>query len=195
MPFERCKIWFEEEVCKSLGTEGFEDLYAKSCEECYQFPGDAEWFKFRYPELQVQTGPVLDSMRKPMAKKYYTDYRISLESALGVYNQITHSGQCSRIFILNAIDQYMKNTFGVTWRDGIVIKNDALEGSSKKLLRKGTPYIVQIYSRFSVYDNSKIYTSDDLYEVFFYWAYLVKTKYNYEVFGTNLKLMIDKFLS
>lgn len=182
--------WFEQNVMSALGSEGFEDLYAKACEECYHFPGDTDWFKFRYPELPVQTGPILDSLRKEMAKKYYTDYRISKESALGVYNQSTHAGQCSRIFILNAIDHYMKIHFNIPWRDGIVIKNDGIEGSKRKLMRKGTPYIVQMYSRFAVYDDSKIYTSNDIYKVFGYWCKLVKEKYKSEVFGTNFKNLL-----
>lgn len=185
-PFENCKRWFEQDVCGILGSEGFEDLYAKSCEECYQFPGDVEWFKFRYPDLQVQTGPVLDSMRKDMAKKYYTDYRISKESALGLYNQITHAGQCSRIFIINAINHFMNVKYGIQWKDGIVIRNDAIEGNRSKLMRKGAPYIVQIYSRYSVYDDSKIYTSDDIYQVFAYWCDLLRFKYNSEIFGVKI---------
>lgn len=194
IPFEKCKKWIETEVCAGLGTDGFEDCYAKSCEESYHFPGDDEWFKQRYPEAPVQTGPILDCFRKEMAKKYFTDYRSSLESVLAVYNQPTHQGQCSRTFIINALEQYMKIHYSIPWKEGVVIKNDAIEGSKRKLFRKSEPYIVQVYSRFCVYDDSKIYPCDDLYQTFAYWVDTLKRKHGGKLFGVDLESLVKKVL-
>lgn len=194
LPFDNCKKWIRTEVCEGLGSEGFEDCYAKACEECYHFPGDLEWFKFRYPEMQAQTGPILDCFRKEMAKKYFTDYRSSMDSVLAVYNQPSHSGQCSRTFIINAIDQYMRMHFNIPWKDGVVIKNDGIEGSKHKLFRKSAPFIVQVYSRYSVYEDSKIYSSDDIYQTFTFWCLLLYRNYKSQLFGTDLGRLVKKIL-
>ncbi len=189
-----CKKWFEIDACNNLGSDGFEDEYNKACEEAYQFPGDLEWFTYRYPDLSVQTGPILDCFRKELAKQYCTNYRVSKEVLIASLQLASHTGQCARLFFLNTIDQYMKVQFSIPWKDGIVVKNCDLEKTSGKLLRNGAPYIVQIFSRFWVYQKGEVYCSDDILQVFAYWLLVVKRDYGGKVFGTDLTKLINKVI-
>jgi len=190
---KRVEEWISD-VVDSLGNEGFEDCYAKACEEAYNFPGDREWFKYRYPNLPAQTGPILDCFRKKYSERYYMDYRASKESVLGVIDQASHSGHAARIFVLNAIDQYMKTQFSIPWRDGLVIDNVSLEGSQIKLYRNKAPYLFQVFSRHWVYDRASVYPCDSIYESLAIWMYLLKYRYRSCAFGVSLERLISKIV-
>lgn len=190
---ERVKRWVASLV-DALGKEGFEDCYAKACEESYNFPGDLEWFKYRYPNLPAQTGPILDCFRKKYAERYYMDYRASKESVLGVVDQDSHSGHAARIFVLNAVDQYMKTQFSIPWRDGLVIDNAALEGNQVKLYRSRAPYFLQVFSRHWVYDRAAVYPSDRMYQSLAIWMYLLKERHQCKVFGVSLERLVTKIV-
>ncbi len=190
---DRVEQWVNV-VVDSLGKEGFDDCYAKACEESYNFPGDLEWFKYRYPNLPAQTGPILDCFRKKYAERYYMDYRASKESVLGVIDQDSHSGSAARIFVLNAIDQFMKTHFSIPWRDGLVIDNNALEGNQIKLYRSRAPYLLQVFSRHWVYHNGNVYPSDSMYQSLAIWMYLLKERYNCQVFGVSLERLVTKIV-
>ena len=189
------KHWVETIVCGTLGTEGFEDCFAKSCEEAYSFPGDAEWFRYRYPNLPVQTGSILGCFRSDLAKRYYSGYRLSLETVLASVEQDTHSGHCARLFVINAIDQYMRIHYSIPWKDGLVIDNDGLEGAHVKLFRSDAPYLVQVFSRYSVYHNAKIYSYNSIYDAIAQWMNLLKTHYDGVIFeNVSVLPLIKKLL-
>lgn len=190
---ERVRQWIVDLV-DGLGPEGFEDCYSKACEEAYNFPGDREWFRYRYPDLPAQTGAILDCFRKDHAKRYFTEYRVSKESVLGAVNQTSHTGHTARIFILNAIDQYMKTQFGVPWRDGLVIDNNALEGAQIKLFRSKAPYFLQLFSRYWVYDRAVIYPCDSIYESLANWLYIIKVRHHSSIFGVSVERLISKII-
>lgn len=189
------KQWVETVVCGSLGTEGFEDCFAKSCEEAYNFPGDMEWFKYRYPNLPVQTGSILGCFRADLAKRYYSGYRLSVETVLASVDQDTHSGHCARLFVINAIDQYMRIHYSIPWKDGLVIDNDGLEGAHVKLFRSDAPYLVQVFSRYSVYHKAKIYSHNSIYDAIAQWMVLLKTHYDGVIFeNVSILALINKLL-
>lgn len=190
----RVEKWVQE-LTEALGPEGFDDCYSKACEEAYNFPGDREWFKYRYPDQPAQTGPILDCFRKDFAKRYFTEYRITKESVLAAVNQTSHTGQCARIYVLNAVDQYMKTHLKVPWRDGLVIENGVIESSQVKLYRSQAPYFLQLFSRYWVYDDSAVYPCDDIYKSLGIWLYLCKTRYKSSVFGISIAPLIDRIVS
>jgi hypothetical protein len=187
--------WVANSVCTMLGSEGFEDCFGKSCEEAYRFPGDADWFAYRYPALPAQTGSILGCFRPEHAKRYYTDYRLSQEAVLAAVDQDSHSGHCARLFVINAIDQYMRVHHGIPWKDGLVIQNNGLEGSHVKLFRGDAPYLVQVFSRYSVYYKGSICSKNCIYETFACWLNVLKTHYGSAVFETTmLTTLVNKLL-
>jgi len=190
---EMVREWVTDDVCKALGAEGFEDCFQRSCEEAYAFPGDLEWFAYRYPNLPKQTGPILGCFRPEYAKRYYTDYRLSKEAVLSAVQQPTHAGHCARLFVINAVDQYMKIHYSVPWKDGLVIPNNGMEGAQTKLFRNDAPYLVQVLSRYSVYHDRKIYSSNCLYETIAMWMRLLKLHYASQIYErTDLKDLLDR---
>ena len=190
---ERIREWVTDLV-DGLGPEGFEDCYSNACEEAYNFPGDREWFRYRYPDLPAQTGPILDCFRKEYAKRYFTEYRVSKESVLGAVDQTSHMGHTARIFVVNAVDQYMKTQFGIPWRDGLVIDNSAIEGAQVKLYRSKAPYLLQIFSRHWVYDRAVVYPCDNMYESLAIWMYILQRRYQSKVFGVSVDELISKIV-
>lgn len=191
---ERVQKWFEDEVCSTFGSEEFEECYGKACEASYAFPGDLEWFKYRYPDVSPQTGPILECFRKELLKRYGTDYRVGKEAILAAVDLNSHSGHCARIFVVDAIDQYMRIRFNIPWRDGVVIKNDALEGKKDKLLRRGAPLMVQVFSRFMAYDNRRVYVTDSIYQAFAGWLALLRREYKSTLYGCPLGKLIKRLL-
>lgn len=192
---ERCRNWIMNEVYAHMTDENFDDIYKATYEEdAYVFPGDLDWYSYRYPDLpNFQIGPIIDCFRKEMTKKYYSEYRVSKETLLDSVNQNSHTGHCARLFMFNAIHQYISTIMtGVKfqWKDALVITNQMLESSSRELLRESgvkVPYFVQVFSRFCVYDVGNIYVSDNFYESFVIWLSLIRDKKNWG-------LLIDKII-
>lgn len=190
---ERTEQWIEE-IAESLGSEGYEDCYSRSCEEAYVFPGDREWFCYRFPDMPIQTGPILDCFRKNYSRSYYSEYRTSKESVFAVVNQTSHAGHCARFFVLNCVDHYMRTQLNLPWRDGFVIENGAIEGTKIRLFRNHAPYMLQLCSRFWVYHNGKIIPRDNIFESLAIWLYICKTHYQSKVFGISIAPVIEKII-
>jgi len=178
-----------------IGSENFEEDYAKACEEGYSFPGDLEWFRFRFTDIPPQTGPMLDCFRKDLAKQFYTNYRVSQEVVMSAAQQSSHSGHASRIFIFNLFDQYMRIHYKIPWKDAVLITNSALsksENEKKLFSKKSAPLLVQVFSKFWVYYDKKVYMTDDIYEAISYWMYLLKVNCGGKLFGVDLNELIFK---
>lgn len=189
---ERCQKWIAKEIYGPMTEENFDDLYKKTYEEeAYIFPGDLDWYTYRYPDQpNFQIGPIIECFRKEMASKYFSEYRISKEVLLDSVNQTSHTGHCARLFMINAIDQYISIVKGTVWKDALVINNRDLESATRELLREygvKVPYFVQIFSRYCVYDVGNIYVTDNFYECFVIWLSLIRDKKNWS-------FLIDKII-
>lgn len=189
---ERCRQWIIKDVYNRMTDESFDDIYKNTYEEeAYVFPGDLDWYNYRYPDLpNFQIGPILGCFRTEMMKKYFSEYRISKETLLDSVNQNSHTGHCARLFMFNAIDQYISISMNTKWKDTLVISNNMLESCSKELLREygvTVPYFVQIFSRYCIYDVGNIYVTDNFYESLVIWLSLIRDKKNWHV-------LIDKII-
>jgi hypothetical protein len=191
---QRCKEWVKTSVLDSLGTEGFEDAYSSACEQCYHFPGDTQWFQYRYPARQPVTGPVLDCIRPVFAKRYFSDDRVTKDPILAAVDRCDHQGQCSRVFVLVALDQYMKTHYNASWRDAVVIDNEGIELSQFKLVKANAPCLLQLLSRYWVYDQARIYPCDNIYSAITTWMYILREKYNAALFGVSLATLTQLIL-
>ena len=130
-----------------------------------------------------------------MAKRYYTNYRITQDVVMAAVQQPTHSGHASRIFIINLLDQYLRIHYKIPWKDGVVIQNAGIESNEKKLFsKKSAPFLVQVCSRLWVYCDKVVYMTDDIYEAIAFWMHLLKDRYGGKLFGVNLSDFIGKVL-
>jgi hypothetical protein len=174
---DRCRAWIEKELCENtMEEETFQKLYGESCEEAYVFPGDKEWYTYRYPDLPTnQVAPVLECFRKDLAKKYFSEYRISIQTVLATINQNTHTGLCGQHFVLNVVHSYMLSQFKYDWKDAVLIMNEDMEISQDLLLDPEMPYLIQVFSKLCVFHEGFIYgDGDDLYETLAIWFYFIK---------------------
>lgn len=191
---DACKRWFEGEVCTMLGTQGFEELYKKACDQAYDFPGDLEWFKYRNPVAGEHRGSILNSIRKETAKRYFSEYRISKEVILAAMNVMDHQGHCARTFFWMAVDAYMMAHYKLEWANGVIVREQDLESEQVKFYRPKSPTIVEQFSLFQCFYNKKIYQSDNIYETMAAWLYMVKKHYGGRIFGVNLSPCIEKVI-
>jgi hypothetical protein len=190
----RCREWVEQVLCGNLEDEVFEKIYAESCDEAYVFPGDYEWYIYRYPDLpNHQIAPILECFRKEYAKKYFSEYRISLQTILASINANSHTGHCARLFLINLIDAYMKNNLDFKWKDIVIISNEMLEGATEEIIRDEgeTPYLVQTFSRYCLYNDSGVYICDDFYETLTYWFFIIKERGKKHRFTKLIEKIID----
>lgn len=173
----RCRAWLEKET-EALSDEMFSEMYSKACDESYVFPGDKDWFLYRYPERpnHILTN-ILECFRGPLAKKYLNEHRLSKETVLGLILQNSQSGKCARMFAFEVINNCIKIKTGLNWKDSVVIPNDAVEANEAELTHPSeVPFFVQIFSHYYVYHDNHIYVNDNFYYSFVIWLSLIDKK-------------------
>ena len=188
---KRVKEWVEKDLCSILDVDQFDEFWKASYEESYHFPGDSEWFVYKYPDVPPQTGPILDCFRKDYSKKYYADYRVSMDVVLASVDVNSHTGYGARIFVINVVNNYIFSHLGYPFRDSCVIENENLEKKDFKFIRNAVPYIVQVFSRYCCYYKKQVYYTDSLYETLTCWFYLLKIHYHSTALDVNLSELVD----
>lgn len=186
------------EVVPALGIEGFEDLYASVCDKCFEFPGDIEWFRYKYPERNPDRGPVLDCLRPEQAKLYFSSYRITPEpviSAAGTPERRDHTARVARTFVLYAIDQWLRASANVFWLNAVMIDNEDIETSQLKIYREVCPCLLQVLGDYWVYSKGRLYPSNDVFYSVYLWFNLLKTQHNSTLIGTDMSAIVDHFLT
>lgn len=188
--------WVKMDVCNSLGDEGFEDTYGQAVEECFTFTGDKAWFKYRYPERPATKGPILDCIRPNMAKKYFTQYRVTKDPVLSAAegHRDDMQGKSSRYFVLLAVDQFFRNNFSAHWLNAVLITNSSIEVNQEKICKSVCPCLLQVLGGYWVYSNGYIYPSNNIYETIWIWFYILKKEYNNVLFRVDLTEISNKIL-
>ena len=190
---EYMKRLIEQDICGVMDDDTFEEMYAKSSDEGYVFPGDREWFLYRHPDEDPQVGTVLDiCMRYAYRQRYFTEYRISKDVVLAAVDQNTHQGHCARIFVFDVLQNYIQ---GFPWKETCVIPNDALEGSQVQLTRGYAPYMIQSFSRYYAYFDGVFYSAKSFYGTLAAWFYLLRKHFGGQLFESHdLKELTDYVL-
>lgn len=192
---KKCEDWVRKTVVKNMGSEGFEDTYMATCEECFRFSGDKEWFGYRYPGRPLTLGPLLDCIRPAEAKAYFIAYKVTLEPVLdAAVGRNDHQGYRSRQFVLNAIDQYIRAQYNTPWLDAVMIVNESIERSSDKLCKTLCPCLLQVLSDFWVYSGGKIYPTSNIYETIVTWFKVLKEEYRCRLFRVDLSPLVNLIL-
>lgn len=191
---QNCKDWVEQELCRQMSSEIFEKTYNKAVEVSYQFSGDIEWFKYRNPDQQVLTGPILDCFRTEQSKQYYLQYRISMETALSQINLHSHLGHTARLFVFIVIDQYFQNQYDMSWKDLVVVDISNFTSKQDVIMRDYVPYLAQLFSRHACYVKGQLYASDNFYENLTMWFYFLKIHYESKLFSTSIEPLVNRIL-
>lgn len=188
--------WVEEDLCTSLGTEGIEDTYALACDKSYDFPGDNEWFKYKYPARPDEKGPILDCIRPVQAKLYFSANMLSKDPILAAAAgfRADHQGVSARMFVLMAVDQWFRGVYGAQWLNAVLIPNDSIERADIKLRKCKFPCLLQVLTGYWVYSRGKIYPTDSIYQTVYTWFYIVRRDYDSKLLQIDLSARINKLL-
>lgn len=184
---ERTEQWIRS-IVTQMAEEAFTDMYCNGIEYAYKFPGDDEYFAYKWPNKVLTRASCLHQLRPHLVASFYSETNVSRETVLaGVYKS-----HVARHFILNAISEHiqMHTNGAVKWLSAVVIPVEALQGAFYQLSANLCPLIVQIFSGYWVYDGGCVHPSDNIYETIALWIYLLETKYNFTLHGHNLKKFI-----
>lgn len=187
--------WFENDVCNSLGADGYDETYKAACELAYVFPGDLEWFRYREPGNVENVQTILGVIRKPLADRFASESVISKQVVLAAMNADDHQGHCARMFLLLAIGQYMQTFYEFAWYDAVVVTNEKLESVDYKFYREKSPTLVQRFSFFEVCHRGRVVQTDNIYETIAVWFLIVKHAYESRIFEYDLYQCVEKALT
>jgi hypothetical protein len=184
---ENVRNWFEHTVCESLGEDGFNQLYLECCDDAYNFPGDTQWYGYIYPARPSDiVGSVLQELRPHLQQDYFMEFRVSKAPVVNALLRDDLMGKLSRSFFFRAVGHYVETKYDTHWYNGVVIRNTSLERSANKLALPYCPYLIQIFSRYWLYDKGCIWVSDNIYEILAIWMYKLVADYDSLLFGSDL---------
>lgn len=191
---DNCQEWLIELV-DLLGNDGYEDCYIETCTEAYTIPGDLEWFTFKYPTKQPVLGSILFELRPQLRKRFQEDQHLSKETVLQKTKHTYTVFMCriNAIFVLNTIDVHMRN-MGIQWKNAVLVEQEGIELSHWKLSRPLCPVILQVFSRYVVYNKLHYTVCDDIYEAIILWFKILRYEYDDMLFGRRLTDVIDKLV-
>ena len=191
---EKCQNWVKH-LIDLLGDDGYDDCYLASCQESYTIPGDIEWFSFKFPTRQPDLGSILFELRPELRKRFQEDMHLSKETVLEKtkYDTPKYMYRTSALFVLNVIDTHMRN-MGIQWKNAILVEQEGIELSLWKLSRAMCPVLLQVFSRYVIYNDLHYMVCDNIYEAIVLWFKLLKTEYGDHLFGRDIKHVVDEII-
>lgn len=183
-------VWISK-VVDSLAEEAFEDMYNKTTPDAYAFVGDEPFFRYMHVARTFTRGAAVTTIRPHLHKRFFSESQVNKRSVL---NQIKNN-YISRLFVLNAIDEYIRlQLTQVHWLSAVVVTNDAIEACALKQEMGLIPLIIQVISSFWVYDNGKVYVTDDLYECIGIWFWVLSKKYNSMLYDADMSEFVREIV-
>jgi hypothetical protein len=170
---ESARAWVRAKV-DSFAEQAFDDLYSGLAKDAYHFVGDDEWFRFGWPQRVHSRGACVTELRPHLYNRFYSEAQVTKDSVLNA----TGRSYMARLFVLHAIDEHLKMQVArCEWFNAVVIPNEGIEQASLKLRMNAAPLIVQVFSSFWCYDRGRVYVTDDIYECFGVWCWLLRIRY------------------
>lgn len=159
------KQWCERRI-SIMGDDSFSERYAEAAELAYSYPGDKPWFLHAFPMEPPTIGLILQHLRgKPERDRYFVAAgNTSKETAISKPDEMATKWLVLRMFCL-----YLRTQYGMDFRSGYLIKNEALEQATPKLRRKHTPLLVQVVADFWLVMDRKLYKGESIYHTLANW--------------------------
>ena len=165
---ERLKEW-----CGKLAeglADNFAERFSANCREAYSFPGDKQWYNFRYPRMSKTIEAQVKQLRPETARAFFAENNVSAENAL----ERADKSVAARFFVIDLIDRWFMIYRDLRWRDGYVVKNEDIESQFDKLSKSKDPFIVQVFSTFWIWLGAKVLVVDDIYSAICLWLVCVR---------------------
>ena len=195
--------FFAETVKNFLGEESIFDTYIDACNEAYTYPGDAEWGDYMYPDMNMNTGELIQCLRPSLTNLYYTEDDVKIDRIFEGIGDELNPQKCKNcaMFVLNALSKYIAvHSNVIDWKTCVVISNEALSSTNAqiKIMNFKFPLIIQYTSRYWVYNlhngKVKIYTTDSIYETVTMWLLILKIFHKSTLLGEDLTDIIDTII-
>ncbi len=182
---ERVKSWVSR-IAANTPDEAFLDDFSLHKEGAYSFPGDDDWFKYKWPTEVFKRGIVLDKLRRHLYLRFSSEIRATKDTVMSTIQERF----VSRSFMLKMMSNYINYKAGkdaeIKWYDSVVVENSQLCHASHDLQSNNAPLLFQVLSNYWPYDHSQVFICDNVYESIGIWFYLLRTRYEDLLFGRSM---------
>ena len=198
---DKFNFFFKNDVLKFTGNEALSDEYVLASLESYDFTGDKEWMQIINPGNTDDVSKTIQVLREGYVNEFLNlikdECEKESEDIISEYigSTLGQKGKTSRICVLRIISKFLKMYYNVpNWKNSIVIpiKNYSKHNTQKRIIKSSCPLILQVISRFWVYDSKNIYITDNIYVAVNMWFFILKFKYNSILKEYDLSKITDK---
>jgi hypothetical protein len=140
------------------------------------------------------------TLRPTFSKRYFSEERANAATVTEAALRYKY-GNVAREFVIEAIDMYLRMHYNCKWRAAVVISHAEIESSQLKLFRAPVPLLIQVFSRYWVYDKYayggdtvRVWPTDSIYESIAVWMHQCLVNYQGRVFDVDLSLLLNKIL-
>jgi hypothetical protein len=181
-------------IVGAFAEEAFEEMYMSIVtgdDGGYAYPGDAQWFRYAFPQRMPSRGAIVTTLRPHMYGRFFSEAQVDRRL---VVEQSEHS-HLARLFILRAVDEHIRITHPrVQWINGVVIDNEGIELSAYALKGGMAPLLVQPFSSYWVYHAGQVYPTDDLFVTLALWWWFLREHYESRLYNVDLMAFMGETL-
>lgn len=180
-------------IVSEMPEEAFCDMYGDICNVAYNFAGDRDWFRYKWPFKVYTVSIAIMELRPHLYRRYHSEDRTTKERCLATVQE----NYVSRLFLLKAVQVYIHTKSGgnhIEWHQRTVIRSDQINLCSYELMSNQCPLLVQVLSSFWAYDQKHVFITDSLYESIGIVLFLLRKSYADCFFGHCLTFFIDQAL-
>lgn len=180
-------------IVSEMPEEAFSDMYGEICNVAYNFAGDSNWFRYKWPFKVYNVSIAIMELRPHLYRRYHSEDRTTKERCLATVND----NYLSRLFLLKAVQVYIHTKSGgnhIDWHGRTVIRSQEIVACTYELMANECPLLVQVMSSFWAYDQKHVFITDSLYESIGVVLLLLRKSYEDCFFGHSLTFFIDQAL-
>lgn len=177
---ETIETFFEKEICAKISSPMLLQIFRRVCVQAYTFPGDKEWYEYKYPNSPYIFMEALEKIRPLLAKEYRLECSQSIETI--IYKTKVNkglTGQCCRLFVLGVFGHYLDVIYHIRfWEKRVVFYNNELNSRELlvKMRRGDLPLIINNLSQFCVYWRGQTWKSKNIYTILNMWVSTIRNE-------------------
>lgn len=191
---EHFKQWITKSVVGTFAEEAFEEIHQRVVVEqdgAYDFPGDGSWFRYAHPTSVATLGATITALRPHLYERFFSEEQVDRNVILAS----VHRSHLARLFVLHALDAYIKITHArVEYLNGVVIDNGGIEQSAYTLKTGVAPLLLQVFGRYWVYWKGRVHISDDIWTTLTLWWWLLREHHESKLYGIDLSAFVEEAL-
>lgn len=202
--------WIKETVLPSLGTDTLDEVWQETCDELFEFSGDYDWFKYRYPRDPTSVNTMLRKLRPVIAQGYMIQRESSMENIIhGIGERFS-----SNLFAAQAIGKYIWGVTGRNWWEIFMVPNDGIHHYFDKFVQEeemhlthiglaaegnhprevepagSPPLLLEVFSNYGIWHGQGYWNTDNLFDATVAWFSICDRLGYHHIDGYNIKAPI-----